>query len=787
MSEVLSLEDGAVDEGRPGHGRFSQSDRWCFVAIIGVVLLVNAMPLMGIVNTVPYDNRVGLVVLQDAPLISGRHSIDPNDGFTAEALGRAAAISWTHGKVPYWNHFEGLGAPLAGEMQSGAFSPFVMLLLFRNGLLYLHVVLEVIAGIATFRFIRRLGLQRVPALVAGVLFALNGTHAWLTNAVFAPIAFLPVILLGVEHAFDHAKGHRRGGLIALSLGLALSLLAGFPEVAYINGLLVALWCVVRMFDVGREGLLAFARKLGAGVVLGAAIAAPIIVAFTAFLREASVGGHSGALSEVHLAPAYVFTLVFPYAAGTVFGSFAPESQAFWGSVGGYLGAVPFAVAVLGLRGGEWRRAKVALALFWLAIVLRVFGISHLLTKAWNLIPGIDQTAFYRYSSPVLSFATVILVAFGLQGLYRADPSRLTFSAAVLGVAVVLWYFAVQARNAVRLLTDVPLRHPIAVVSVGGASLLAAVVLVLAARSNRSGNLVSVAGIVLVVEACLLFTVPQASAPRNVQLDRSAVRFLRENLGTQRFFSVGPITPNYGSYLGLAQLNVNDVPTPAAWNRFATRDLNPNSDPQLLTGFSPLDPNGPDGFAAFATHTAGYLNAGVKYLVLGKGNRARVDSAAFSARLVFENDIVDIYELPDPAPYFSAQGCELIYEDRDHVAANCAAPSVLRRSELAMAGWTATVNGKSSVVGTLDDRYQMISLPTGKSRVVFDFSPTYAQFAWLASAVGLLTLAVVSWRGRFCRRSTEQFGPRGAEREARQYVRLDHRLRCHKHFALHSDA
>ena len=747
MSEAPLLPDGAVDKGRLGRGRFSQSDRWCFLAVIGIVLLANAMPLLGIVDTVPYDNRVGLITHQDASSTRGRHTIDPNDGFTAEALGRAAAVSWTHGRVPYWNHFEGLGAPLAGEMQSGAFSPFVLLLLFRNGLLYLHVVLEIIAGLATFLFIRRLGLQRIPALVASALFALNGTHAWLTNAVFAPVAFLPVILLGVENAFAHAKAQRRGGLVALSFGLALSLLAGFPEVAFIDGLLVALWCVVRSFDVGRESLLAFARKLVAGVVLGAAVAAPVIVAFTAFLNEANVGGHSGALSEVHLDSAYMFTLAFPYAAGTIFGSFAPESQNFWGSVGGYLGATPFVMAILGLRGREWRRAKIALTIFWLAVVLRIFGISHLLAKAWNLVPGINQTAFYRYSSPALSFATVILVAFGLQGFYRVAGSRLAFGATALVSLAILGSFAMQARSAVRLLTDVPMRHPVAVASVGAAVLLAGVVLVLAIRTHRNNAAIIAAGIVLVTEACLLFMVPQVSAPRNVRLDRSAVRFLRENLGTQRFFSLGPITPNYGSYLSIAQLNVNDLPTPAAWDRFAARDLNPNSSPQLLTGFSPLDPNGPDGFAAFATHTAGYLDAGVKYLVLGKGMRERVDKAALPASLVFENDIADIYEFRNPAPYFSAAGCELGYSSRDRVTASCAAPSVMRRSELAMAGWSATVNGEASAVGVVDDRYQTVNLPQGTSTVVFDFAPPHARLSWLASAIAVIFLAVGSWRAK----------------------------------------
>ena len=172
----------------------------------------------------------------------------------------------------------------------------------------------------------------------------------------------------------------------------------------------------------------------------------------------------------------MLTLVFPYAAGTIFGSFVPESQSFWGSVGGYLGATPFVMAILGLRGRVWRRAKIALTIFWLAVGLRIFGISHLLTKVWNFIPGIDQTASYRYSSyryssPALSFATVILVALGLHGFYRVERSRLAFGGTALVSLAILGSLAIQARSAVRLLTDVPMRHPVAVASVGTAVLL----------------------------------------------------------------------------------------------------------------------------------------------------------------------------------------------------------------------------------------------------------------------------------------------------------------------------
>jgi ABC-type xylose transport system permease subunit len=46
--------------------------------------------------------------------------------------------------------------------------------------------LEVIAGISTYFLARRLSLPVFFATVAGMLFALNGTFAWLGNAVLNP-------------------------------------------------------------------------------------------------------------------------------------------------------------------------------------------------------------------------------------------------------------------------------------------------------------------------------------------------------------------------------------------------------------------------------------------------------------------------------------------------------------------------------------------------------------------------------------------------------------------------
>ncbi|HXE17888.1 MAG TPA: hypothetical protein VN632_11710, partial [Stellaceae bacterium] len=58
---------------------------------------------------------------------------DPNIAITSQALGHRAALDLLSGHVPWWNYFEGIGAPLAGEMQSAALFPLTPLLWFEDG------------------------------------------------------------------------------------------------------------------------------------------------------------------------------------------------------------------------------------------------------------------------------------------------------------------------------------------------------------------------------------------------------------------------------------------------------------------------------------------------------------------------------------------------------------------------------------------------------------------------------------------------------------------------------
>ena len=91
-------------------------------------------------------------------------------------------IDWLHLQPPWWNPFQGTGAPLAGEMQSAALFPFTIFTLAANGQLYEHILLELLTGVATYLLLRRLAISRWASTAAAIAFALNGTFAWFAHA-----------------------------------------------------------------------------------------------------------------------------------------------------------------------------------------------------------------------------------------------------------------------------------------------------------------------------------------------------------------------------------------------------------------------------------------------------------------------------------------------------------------------------------------------------------------------------------------------------------------------------
>ncbi|MGZ4771314.1 MAG: hypothetical protein ACXV3B_01405 [Ilumatobacteraceae bacterium] len=719
----------------------SEGARACIVIVL-VVAAVNLWKLAAGFDSDPVLHRAGLSVSDSPGVLPGEHSLEPSDGFVLQALGRTAADSWLRGDVPYWNRFEGVGAPLAGEMQSMALHPFVLLQRVPQGFLLGEILMESIAGIATMFFLRRLGIGRSVSLGAGIAFAFNAVFAWQYNASASPTAYLPLLLWGVEVARDAADDmRRRGGWALITVAIAGSLYAGFPETAYIDGLLVGVWCLVRLQGLDRVSMKRFVAKLAAGVVAGALLAAPVLVAFLDYLPHANVGVHSGSIATTTLPRVSLGALFMPYIYGPIDAFVGKTASAnlgaFWAKVGGYLSSVQLMLALLTIGVRRLRVMQLAILAWFVIFLAKTYRFMPLITVV-NWFPGMKQIAFFRYSATSVTMALLILAAFGAQRLLDERISRKQVGVTLGAVGVSLLAMAVYAHTETRQFVDAAHARLYFVGSfafaLGGATLVGAVAFVPQLRRRAAALLSLVA-----VEAALLFMLPQLSTDRMSPVDTAPVEFLRSNLGLQRFYTFGPISPNYGSYFGIASINLNDIPMPKAWSDYIVTHLDANANPVLFTGFTRADPNGPAAFFEFLRNLRNFAGVGTKYVLTNADPSTGERLVSQGLRQVFDDGRVAIFELPGVVDYFHTLDptCKVVAVNWQSANVTCQQPSTLVRLELNDPGWSASRNGSSAAIATYGEIFQSVEVPAGSTRVTFEFAPQHITLAWLAAVIAIV--------------------------------------------------
>jgi hypothetical protein len=730
--------------------RFS-TDTWCLLAIAGAVVLANLPYLLGLFEANPLGPRSGLVSELITGPARGQPTIDPNNGFISQALGHRAALDWIHLELPWWNPYEGAGAPLAGEMQSAALFPLTILTLIPNGQLYEHMLLEIVAGTSTFLLLRRLSVSPWASVVAGVAFALNGTFAWLSHASVNPVAFLPLLLLGIEMAYAASIAGRRGGWWLIAVAGALSFYAGFPEVAYIDALLAIGWLGWRCGRLRRQRLRALLGKTAAGAVAGVLLSAPLLVAFLGYLDQAEVGQHEGGYyGSVHLPAEALPQLLLPYVYGPIFGFTDPELvlTGTWGKMGGYLSTSLLLFGLFGVASRGRGGLRVLLAAWIVLALARMYG-APVLGDVLGVIPGMSEVAFYRYGWASVEFAVVVLAALGLDRLARADAPRRRVALGGLGALALVAAAAIGARPLADRLGDVFSDRPYYVGAVfwGAAIVLVAALgaLLLDTRARKW-----ILGLVVAGDALLLFMVPQLSAPRDVEIDRAPVDFLERNLGNQRFFTLGPLQPNYGSYFGISSLNINDVPYPSIFGDYVRTRLDSAVDPRVFVGNlgGERSPFAPSPRQELLRNLDGYRAAGVAYVLTPPGEALPQGSTTF--RLVSRSPSTWIYRLAGAAPYFSARDrCSVRPDGRESVDLSCPAPTRLIRRETDLPGWSVKVDGDPAEVHRAGGLFQAVNVGAGSHQVEFSYRPPGIGWGFLAFAVGcgwlLLPMARAGWR------------------------------------------
>lgn len=704
------------------------------VIIFAIIFAANLPALLGVVDTDPFHLYSNLFSVSKPGVITGQPSIDPNNGFTTQALGALAARQWLHGHIPWWNFYEGLGTPLAGEMQSAAFFPPIILLLLPRGLLIMHIVLECTASVGMCFLGRALGWRWRTSVAVGVAFGLNGTFAWLQNSAFNPIAFLPLTLLGIERV----RARQRNGLLVVTMSLLMSLLAGFPETALMDGLLAGTWTAVRVLQLQGGTRIKTASLVFAAALASACLSAPLLISFLSYLRVGDLGPHSaGGYSHVSVISSGAATLGMPYRYGPIFGWLGQGAPAdlvsMWGSVGGFFTASTMLLAAIGLCTGRQNRSlRITLGAWTVIWMLRSFG-EPTVVSALAHIPGASAIAVSRYSAPSCELAILILAGIGLESLF--ESRRVILAALAIAEALLLTVNALSA-PLTRQLSGLAGYSTVSRLSVLEASTVFLIFAALAIwRPSRSSD----AAIALVlIETVGAFMLPMLSAPRSLRVDTQALHFLTRQPAGVRVFSFGPLAPNYGSYIGVAQLNVNDIPIPSSFSRLVSTKLAPSAQPIVFVG-TPRSPNEMP-VAEYVSHRRYYDSLGIRYLLFPAGSPPPP-----SVDPVLRTATMDVYRSNRARSLFSEVGttgnCRVKVKGWTLAVITCRRSTRIIWNEQYFSGWKAFVNNARSPVEEYDHSVSSVAVPAGVSVLQLRFMPPYA---WQSAVLVCLGLLMMSW-------------------------------------------
>jgi hypothetical protein len=723
--------------------RWIRPDTWSMLAIVAVVLLANVPYIIGLGDPNPLGPRSQIDRAKPG-LIAGANTLDPTDGYITQALGHLAASNILHGHLPWWNPYEGAGAPLMAEGQSAALFPPTLLLALNNGQFYEDILFELIGGLATFLVLRRIGASCLAATAGGAAFAVNGAVAWLAITASNPIAFLPLLVLGIEYAYSAALARRRGGWWLIAVALALSLYAGFPETAYIDALVAAAWFGWRC-GCAPTHLRRLALKGFAGAAVGMLLAAPFWVLFVSALPHEYVGFHNGAAGSITMPHLAFPQLLLPYVYGPLLGFNDPAGNlgTIWGYAGGFVPISLVFLATVSLASRERRGLKVVLLIWVLLALSKVYGQPPVVRHVLLLLPGATSVAFYRYSFGAIAFAISVLAALGIDDVRTRLTSRravAAIAAATLGLVAVL---TVEAQRLISRLNggSSPEHWAAAQIVFGVAAILLVAGIALWGRSWKGWVLAAI----VVLDAGAMFMLREFSAPRSVHLDRAPLEYLQRHLGSGRFFTLGPLAPNYGAYWRLASLNDVDLPLPKAWTSYVTSSLDNYVNPVFFVGNGGggRAPSVPTPERELLAHLSAYRDAGVSYVLTSPG---QVLALGRTFSLVVRTPTAWIYRLSDAAPYFAAPAsCRVRQNGRESVRLSCSRSATLLRRELLFPGWTATVDGGSTALHRSHRIYQSVQVPPGTHTVSFTYTPPGLGWAIAGFVAGCLWFVLGLWR------------------------------------------
>ncbi len=728
---------------------------------------------------------------------------------------RFVATELHQGRLPTWNPYAGLGAPMVAGAIDAVQHPFNLLLValpfdaaFKAWILLSYLM----AAAGGYAWARQLGLRLEASLTTGIAFALGGylvsvseNLTYLTTLAAAPWLF----------AAAHLWLERGGpGRLAL-LGLASFLCAagGDPQTW---GFAVAVlpFYAVLLVDDGRPARVRLAR---AALALAAAVvaAAPVILPVAAWIPDSSRGDapvpeenarwSMAWLRLLELAVPHVFrirdgALVSPV--HTVYGE--ATTPAPW-VLSVYVGASVAALAALAAGGSRQARWLVAWAALttWTAL-------------GWNagfgqLASHVPVLSGFRYWEKMAAWSSLLLAAaaaFGMERLVSDAGRARRFAAAVgalgaaaLAASAVLAAFPDGAvtllqRGAARVASEELVANLRAGLLGAGASLATLALAAVAVARGRLGR----GGPVLVL-LVVLFDLAAANvrgyalaSPELVRPSSRLGEHLRAQPGLQRVvtpFGTGladrwlelrhferaqrwyslTLEPDFSMDFRVANFEPYVGMVPARISRFRRRIPNARQLPNLgmwSVGWVVV-PEAP-GRAAQANLSPPFEPAAVEpaipafllpvphrpraYLaaeIASVDRRAAMEFALDPASVSSDRSVV---EAPIPEGYRPPRGQARIVIDlpgRVSVSTTSDGPALLVLNDAYATGWRATVDGRPAEILPANYLARGVWVPAGSHRVEFTYRTPGLREGWAVFAAG--ALALLGWAAVARRRAS----------------------------------
>lgn len=377
------------------------------------------------------------------------------------------------GRIPLWNPWVGMGAPLVANYQSAIFYPpywFLLIIYAIAGIKWMSwsvtivVVFHLIlSGLGTARLLEELEKGELAQIIAGLAYSLSGYLVARSSflSINAAAAWLPWILL---YSLKVVRG-KKASFGSLILVMAFQLLAGHAQTTWYSILLAGIWVLFFVINnyQGKDriglGWRAISKYVSAGL-LAAGLSAIQLIPTAEYLLQSQRSGEYGFAEAMTYSfwPWRFLTLIVP----NLFGN--PGAGNYWGygnywEDAVYVGLMPLLIGLGVVARSVWIRSKNGqsnksrnLVIFLGFIV----GISFLLALGDNtfLFPFLYKNipTFGSFQAPTrfslwAEISLAILAGIGIDQLLPVEGRRKYWMrlaaagcVAVIGGALIGWKF-----------------------------------------------------------------------------------------------------------------------------------------------------------------------------------------------------------------------------------------------------------------------------------------------------------------------------------------------------------